>query len=98
MSPRDYAFVLHPDGTRQPALGAEHHANLRRIERQHSLMTMVSDTRAKDRLMEGMLERARWLLAHKPENPIYALLADELLEFLPSPMAERLLREFGEDN
>jgi len=40
----------------------------------------------------------RWLLAHKPENPIYALLADELLEFLPSPMAERLLREFGEDN
>lgn len=99
MSDAEVDRILRRERERARRLEPEFIANARRVERQRSLMAMLHDSRAKDRLIEGMLARARWLLEHKDEeeNPLYAMLADELLEFLPSPLAERLLREFGEE-
>lgn len=59
-----------------------------RVERQRTLMACVFDSRGKDRLQQAMFDRAADLIGAGELNA-----ADALLEFLPSPQAERLLDE-----
>ncbi|MCC6775606.1 MAG: hypothetical protein IT537_03060 [Hyphomicrobiales bacterium] len=98
MSDAEVDRILRREHERARRLEPEFIANQHRVERQRSLMAMLHDSRAKDRLMEGMLARARWLMEHSATVPELAELALELLEFLPSSMADALLREFGEDD
>jgi hypothetical protein len=69
-----------------------HDAEDKRIGRQRTKMAMVPDTRAKDTLMEAMLQRAYDLMWDGD-----ALSCDAILEFLPSAMAEKMFTAWDSD-
>lgn len=67
--------------------------NTERIARQRALFEALPGVRKRNKLMRGMIDRARELL-----DDGYPGAADQLLEFVPETEAERFLRDyFGED-
>ena len=61
-------------------------ADLRRVERQRTLFTMLTPGHAKDALLDAMLARARIFLEKGRCDE-----ASAILEFLPSAQVDRLI-------